>query len=181
RLVAARGYTLAEPGDPTVLPQTPFRIASVSKTVTAVAVEQLLQQNLLALDDRLADLLPLTTPSGGQPHPGFAAVTVRELLEHRSGLINWVADAQVQQAFPGLGLPVPAAALARYVCAQPLADASKPVSYNNLGYWLLGQVVALRRGAPSFYEAIRASLLDPLGTTRLRPSLPQVWANNPDE
>ncbi len=181
RLVAARGYTFAEPGYPTVLPQTPFRIASVSKTVTAIAVEQLIQQNLLGLDDRLGDILPLTTPTGGQPDPGFANVTVRELLEHRSGLKSWASDAEVQQAFPGLGLPIPAAALARYVCGEQLADPTKPVSYNNMGYWLLGQVVAVRRGTPTFYDAIRKSILDPLGITRLRPSLPQVWANDRDE
>jgi len=182
RLVAARGYTFAEPGYPTVLPQTPFRIASVSKTVTALAVEQLIEQNLLGLDSRLGDVLPLTTPAGGTPDPGFANVTVRELLEHRSGLTHGVSDAQVRQAFAGgLTLPVSAAALARYVSGLPLEDATKPVSYNNLGYWLLGQVVAARRGTPTFYDAIRASLLDPLGITRLRLSMPQVWANDRDE
>ena len=144
RLVAARGYTWAEPGYPTVLPETVFRIASVSKTVTALAVQQLIEQNRLALGDRLGALLPITAFHGGPQHPDFAAITVQELLEHRSGVMAGVSEGAVHAAFGGLARPVGWFPVARFVAGQPLAAPTKPLAYNNLGYWLLGLVVAFR-------------------------------------
>ena len=60
---------------------TPFHIASTSKTFTGVATLQLVQQGKLNLDDSLQKLFP------GFPYQG---VTVKMLLCHRSGLPNYV-------------------------------------------------------------------------------------------
>jgi CubicO group peptidase (beta-lactamase class C family) len=85
RLVFAKGYTWAEPGYPVVLPTTVFRIASVSKTFAGVAAHQLIDAGRLRLTDTVQSILGLTTPSGGlPPDPGFASITVEDLLLHRS-------------------------------------------------------------------------------------------------
>lgn len=60
---------------------TPMHIASASKTFTGMAVLQLIQQGKLSLDDTLGKFFP------GFPYPG---VTVKTLLDHRSGLPNYI-------------------------------------------------------------------------------------------
>ncbi len=67
KLVYARGYTYAEPDWPEVQATTYFRLASVSKTVTALAIFQLIESSQLALADTLQSVLKLRTPSGGAP------------------------------------------------------------------------------------------------------------------
>jgi CubicO group peptidase (beta-lactamase class C family) len=179
RLVYAQGYALAEPGYPTVLPTTPFRIASVSKTITAVAVEQLVEQNLVTLTDRLQNILQLTPPPGGAIDPGFANITIRELLEHRSGIGGGPSDEEVRATFNTI-LPVSGGLVARWVAARPLADPTKPVVYSNLGYWLLGLAVAARRGR-TFIDALRQTIGIPLGLTTLRVAGPTLGTTFADE
>lgn len=64
-----------------ITPTTPFHLASVSKTITAMAVLKLCQDGKLNIDDSLSKYLP------GFPVSG---VTIRSLLNHRSGLPNYV-------------------------------------------------------------------------------------------
>jgi Beta-lactamase/Bacterial tandem repeat domain 1 len=87
KLVYARGYTYAEPDWPQVQPTTYFRLARVSKTVTALATFQLIENGQLALSDTLQSVLSLRTPNGGAPtDPNFGNITIQHLLEHTSGL-----------------------------------------------------------------------------------------------
>jgi len=62
-------------------PQTPMHIASASKTFTGMAILQLVQQGKINLDDSLGKFFPAF------PYPG---VTVKTLLDHRSGLPNYI-------------------------------------------------------------------------------------------
>jgi CubicO group peptidase (beta-lactamase class C family) len=66
RLLLARGYTWGARGVPETTPTSLFRVASVSKTVTAAAVLRLVQDGRLRLDARLTDLLPLAAPATGR-------------------------------------------------------------------------------------------------------------------
>ena len=68
-------------GNDTITENTPFHIASVSKTFTAMAVLKLWQQNKVSIDDEFSKYFPLFN------YPG---VTIRTLLNHRSGLPNYV-------------------------------------------------------------------------------------------
>ena len=87
KLVYARGYAWGEPDWPVCQPTSRFRIASVSKTVTALAAYQLIGEGKLKLTDKVQDILQLKTPSGGAPKDSrFKNVTVRHLLEHTSGI-----------------------------------------------------------------------------------------------
>ena len=68
-------------GKDSINQNTPFHIASVSKTFTGMAVLLLWQNGKLQLEDELAVYFP------GFPYPG---VTVRSLLNHRSGIPNYL-------------------------------------------------------------------------------------------
>ena len=64
---------------------TKYRIASVSKTVTAIAVMQLVEQNLLNLDDDVSSILGYAVQNPNYPSTG---ITVRMLLSHTSTIID---------------------------------------------------------------------------------------------
>ncbi|MFD5084721.1 serine hydrolase domain-containing protein [Kitasatospora sp. NPDC058406] len=65
-----------------------FRIASVTKTFVATVVLQLVGEGRFGLDDSVESLLPGAVPGGG-------SVTVRQLLNHTSGLFDYTADPAV--------------------------------------------------------------------------------------
>jgi CubicO group peptidase (beta-lactamase class C family) len=180
RLVYTAGYTLAEPVYPAVLPTTMFRMASCSKVITALAIQQLIESNLLRLTETLQSDLGLTPPPGRHLDLGFAGVTLEELLEFRSGLPGGLpADTDVQAAF-NASLPVSKAQVASVVCSNPLVDPTKAMAYSNLGYFLLGLVVEIRRGVP-FIDAIRKTIFAPLGVDRIRLSSPLLATTYADE
>ena len=180
RLVYAAGYTLAEPGYPVVLPTTMFRLASVSKTVTALAIQQLIANRTIHLNDTLQSILQLLPPPGRSIDPGFAALTFQEVLEFHSGLAGGnPADADVQAAF-GIGLPVTGWEVASLAASNPLADPTKEMAYSNLAYFLLGLVVSKAQQLP-FIDAIRQTIFDPLGIKRIRLASPLLATTYPDE
>lgn len=92
---------------------------------------------------------------------------MEDLLLHRSRVVPdfYWSDAAIAAAFR-TSLPVTEAQLASFKCTEALL-ATAP-DYSNYGYALLGMVVARLRGAPSLAEAIKTTLLDPLGITRIR-------------
>jgi D-alanyl-D-alanine carboxypeptidase len=137
-----------------VTPATTMMAYSMSKTVTAIAVLQLIEAGRIGLDDsvdRYVDALPYG-----------AAVTIRHLLSHTSGIPNpiplrWVHPASAHDAFDE------GAALAAVIGAHPKL-ASAPGSryrYSNIGYWLLGKVVERVTGGP-FTTYVDAHILRPL-------------------
>jgi len=180
RLVYAGGYTLAEPGYPVILPTTMFRLASVSKTVTAIAIQQLIENGTIRLTDTLQGILQLLPPPGRSIDAGFAALTFQEILEFHSGLAGGnPADSDVQAAF-GIGLPVSGWEVASVVASNPLADPTKAMAYSNLGYFLLGLVVSKAQQLP-FIDAIRQTIFDPLGIKRIRLCSPLLDTTYHDE
>src|SRR5512132_1120703 len=137
---------------------TLYRIASITKTITGVAVMQLRDEGRLDLDDPIAKHLPELKSADGSVAP-IEAVTIRRALSHESGLLSEP---------PGTDWAVP-----RYegLAARSLARASEigtrvpPNSqwkYSNLAYQLLGEVVA-RLSATPYVEYVRTQILDPLG------------------
>lgn len=88
RLIFARGYGCADLASNTaVQPDSLFRMASVAKTITAVAVMELVQQGKLSLDalvfgSILTDYTPLL---GKALNPELLKITVRHLLQHTGG------------------------------------------------------------------------------------------------
>jgi CubicO group peptidase (beta-lactamase class C family) len=193
RLILARGYTLAEPGYPIVQPTTVFRLASVSKVLTGIAVYKLIEEGKLTLDTRLLDVLPLKTPGGGPPVDArFNDVTIRHLLEYTAGLTSnsmWLFK-EIQKAFndvlPGnpVKLPITPHMAQSFIAAQMMKwapGAPGQREYSNACYWLAGRVVAKLRGTTTFADAIKSTMLAPLGITRIRRSFDLIGVQPADE
>jgi D-alanyl-D-alanine carboxypeptidase len=135
-------------------PSTTMMAYSMSKTITAAAVLQLVAAGRARLEDEIDESGP--TPYG----PG---TIVRRLLAHLSGLPNpiplrWVHPVAGHATFDEH------AALAAVLAAHP-KRASAPGTtyrYSNIGYWLLGRVVERASGA-SFPAYVTERVLTPLG------------------
>src|SRR5262249_9631041 len=87
KLVAAFGVGMADPDTLQVAhPDSRWRIASLSKELTAAAIMRLVEDGALTLDDRPFQILSNLTPLGGAaPNPALAPITVRQLLNHLGG------------------------------------------------------------------------------------------------
>ena len=129
-LVYARGFGYADVASSTpVQPDSLFRTASVSKLFTAAAILKLIEQGRLQVDQPAFALLSDLQPAPGQTiNPQLAAITIRELLNHTSGLIdnagtigpdpmqNTVAIAEQMKA----PFPANCDTIIRYELSQPL-------------------------------------------------------------
>src|SRR6476660_3423177 len=144
---------------------TVFRVASISKTMTAIGLMQLRDQGLFELDDPVNKFLTAFTieaPEGG------AEVTFRHLLTHTSGIgeVPRVSDL-VRRAAWGAGKPgtegADLAAIYRGTLRTDVAAGSK-WAYANHGFAALGQVVEDIAGRP-FADHMRERVLQPLGMT----------------
>ncbi|MFC3689711.1 serine hydrolase domain-containing protein [Aquipuribacter hungaricus] len=163
-LSAAHGLADVAAGTP-VDDSTVFRVASHSKTFTATVVHQLATEGALGLDDTLGRWLPWTTASAD----GVARLTLRQLLGHTSGLTRDGADGDHWQ----LRRPFLDEAALRAVLDDPASLVTAPdvrFKYSNIGYALLGLVVAAASGT-SWAEAVRARVVEPLGLTSTAPDL----------
>ena len=138
-------------------PDALFGVASISKTFTAAAIVQLRDDGKLSLDDPLAKFIPefkAVTCRYGR----IEDVTLRRLLTHLSGLVGESPTPHWRSAnFPTMedilrGLPNSALVI----------EPHSAFKYSNLGFALLGEVVARVSGRP-FTEYLRSEVLDPFG------------------
>ena len=170
RLVYARGFGFADrQRHEAVQPDALFRIASISKPITAVAILQLAERGKFSLDAKVWELLGLAAPTDVR----WTKVTVRHLLHHVGG---WDRDAGFDPMFrsaiivKALGVPPPAgpAHVIRYMLEQPLDfDPGSRFAYSNFGYCLLGRVVEHASGLP-YEQYVQQQVLAPLGIRRMR-------------
>lgn len=128
---------------------------SMTKTFTAIAMLQLVEQGKLGLDDEMDRYLP------DQPYAGHH-ITLRQLLAHTSGLPNpiplrWAHLAQEDASFDE------DAALAQVLHDHPrLAyEPGQKFGYSNIGYWLLGKIIERVTGK-SYRDHVSAHVLLPL-------------------
>lgn len=138
--------TADEAGTP-VTPQTPFLIASLSKSVTAVAVLQLVDEGLVDLDEPVTTYLPELAPGGDE-------VTVTDLMHHRAGVPRRTdGEAFVGRRASSLELNV-----------ARVADDLHPAGfeYSNSSYDVLALLVE-RVAGTSFEAYLREHVFGPLG------------------
>ncbi|MFM1768218.1 MAG: Penicillin-binding protein 4* [Verrucomicrobiota bacterium] len=176
RLVHARGYgRLDRAGAAPVEPGSLFRIASLSKPVTAVAILQLAARGRLDLDAPVFALLALEAkrPPGRNLDPRWQRVTLRHLLQHTGG---WDRDRTFDPMFRprviaealGEAPPAGAQAVVRYMLGQPLDfDPGTRYAYSNFGYCLLGRVIETVSGQ-SYGQFVREQVLAPAGLRTMR-------------
>lgn len=170
------GHADLETGRP-ITEDTVFRIASITKTFTAIAVMQLVERGLVDLDAPADDYLRAyrLVPRD----PGFVPATVRHLLTHTAGIGEVVRPSDVfrpdwgDSVAPGGRVP----SLAEfYRGALPVdVEPGTTFTYTNHGFATLGQIVEDVSGLP-FDVYLRSNIFDPLGmddTTLLPPTLPE--------
>jgi N-acyl-D-amino-acid deacylase len=186
KLLLARGYGHTDrEGKRKVEPDTPFRLASLTKPITAAAVYKLIGDGKLSLDARVAALLAIDPPAGGKRDPRWDEITVRHLLEHRGG---WdrdrAGDPMFQKAIAralGLKGPPTPADIVRYAAGQPLQfDPGSKSAYSNFGYCLLGRVIEKAAGQ-CYGDYVRKELLAPLGIRSVEPGRTLPQDRNPRE
>jgi D-alanyl-D-alanine carboxypeptidase len=137
-----------------------FRIASISKVLTATVVLQLVEEGRLELDQPVGRLLGEHV-GAAVTDPGVAAVTVHQLLSHTSGLSGY------RNLMFGGGADSCTTA-ARIGLAGTLAiPPARQYMYSNFGYCLLGLLIEQVTGRP-YEAAVRERLLRPLGIRGMR-------------
>lgn len=154
---AAFGERIAGSGDQVDITDR-FRIASISKVVTATVTLQLVEEGLLGLDQPvgqlMADHLLL-----GQVSPEAAAITVRQLLSHTSGFPKH------QNTFFGGGAISYAHAAALGLTGS--IGPSGQYTYSNMNFAALSVLIEAVTGA-TYENVVAQRLLTPLGITGMR-------------
>jgi D-alanyl-D-alanine carboxypeptidase len=170
-VTAAVGLADREAGTP-MTPQTPMLAASIGKTFVAMTVLTLEDKGLLSVSDPVA--LHLGARDWFERLPNHAAMTVRDLLRHGSGLPdhvhleNFQSEMGARMASGGAAMR-PEEAIAFVLDAEPLFAAGTGWAYTDTGYLLLGLVIEEVSGR-SFYELADERFLGPLGLDDTAPS-----------
>ena len=175
KLVLARGYGLADVEcDEPVQPDSLFRIASISKPITAVTLLKLVEEGRLDLDAESFGVLEhLQAPAGTTTNSRTYDITIRQLLQHSGG---WDRDRSFDPMFiperaarkVGATEPASCETIIRFMLGQPPEyDAGTQYAYSNFGYCTLGRVIE-KVTRQSYDEYVRSQVLEPMGITRMR-------------
>ena len=151
-----KAYGLANLKDSILLhSEHQFRIASVTKPITATAVLQLIEAGELSIEDKINKFFP-DFPKGN-------LITVYQLLSHTSGIPNWWQAGgmpeQTPKDFPMCADPH------RYIEKMKKTSLFEPgsfYSYSNTGYVLLGEIIEIVSGM-SYESYIDKHIFDPSG------------------
>ncbi|MBA3578385.1 MAG: beta-lactamase family protein [Gemmatimonadaceae bacterium] len=191
KLIYARGFGYAHVENKTpVQPDALFRIASVSKPITGVAIMKLVEEGKLKLDDRVAPFIAHLAPAqGATVDPRWEQITIRQLLNHTGGWDrnkpNGGFDPMDRPAIAATAVNAPAPASAetviRYMKGMPLDfTPGEKYVYSNFGYAILGRVIE-RVSGMRYEEYVRARVLQPVGANRTRSGKSRMRDALPDE
>jgi CubicO group peptidase (beta-lactamase class C family) len=161
---AAYGKASLELNVPITL-DTSFPLASMTKTFTAAAIMQLVEEGRISLDEPVIQILT------GLP-PQWSAVTIRHCLSHTSGLPDVLTD-DINETFISGDRDTALAKLGK----EPLKPAGVASVYNQTGYLLLGMIIEKVSGM-SYEVFVQKRLLNPAGMKNAR--FGDAWAIIPD-
>ena len=140
--------------------ETNFRIASVSKILTAETVLKLVEQDLLQLDEPIvgliADSFGLTVADERARN-----ITIRQLLSHTSGISNFLKIFFDAGSYDQMGM------LRGALSVQLDSEPGSTFKYGNVNYVLLGKAIELVTGL-SYQDATKKLVLTPLGLDSFR-------------
>jgi len=145
------GYADIEKKIP-VTPDTKFKIGSISKQFTAVAILKLQEEGKITTDDKLSKYIP-DFPRGNE-------VTIYQLLTHTSGIHDY-------NSTPGIDVTKPVTPQALLDIIKKLPYDSNPGErylYNNSGYFILAYIVEQLSGK-TLSEYLNETIFKPLGMT----------------
>lgn len=127
-VLLAEGFGLADRSqDLDITAQTKFKIGSLTKTFTALAILQLHEKNQLSIEDRLSEYFP--------DFPKSNEILLKHLLTHSSGLGNWRDDWHEKRKLTEIYIQMK-------IASRPLEfNPGEGERYSNGGYWLLARVI----------------------------------------
>jgi len=156
QIVHLRGFGKARPGGEAPTPQTPFFIGSLTKSITALAVMQLVEAGKVDLDAPVQRYLPWFRVADSQ---ASAQMTVRHLLNQTSGLPESAGETELADSDDWSGASrKQVRALASLKLAYPVGSACE---YSNMNYNLLGLIIEAASGE-SYSEYIQQHIFTPL-------------------
>ena len=142
-----------------------FRIGSNTKTFLSVVVLQLVAEHRLSLDDSVGHWLPGVVHSNGNDG---GTITVRELLQHTSGLHNYTDDLQAQITSPEAYRKLEFHQFSRQdlldiaLAHQPDSAPGAAWNYSNTNYILLGMIIE-KVTHDSWEDQVTRRIIVPLG------------------
>ncbi len=173
---AVTGLTRLNRGNPATVDDR-FRIGSVSKTYTAVAALQLVDEGLLDLDAPISTYLPADLITNID---GADAVTTRQLLNMSSGLYEYLQDDfyDAVDANPTYAW-TPTEIMTGFVYGEAAYFApGSDFEYTNTNYLLLQLIIESVTGQP-LHAVVRANILEPIGAddtyTQIQEILPGAF------
>ncbi len=196
-LLYAQGFGYADVStQQSVTPASLFRIASISKAITAIATLQLVEAHKVSLDDKLPEILNDMSPLGNTNlNPAMNNISLRHLLTMSAGMDRGVNSNSYDPMFG----PWPSSVTARLgetpaSCEQMVAMhlgmhlAFKPgtqYAYSNLTYCTLGLVIDKVTGnnydPQNYYNYVYSHILTPLGISDMRLAHTALSAHYPNE
>jgi D-alanyl-D-alanine carboxypeptidase len=153
-------------------PDDRFRVGSITKSFVSAIVLELVGEGKVSLSDSVERWLPRLVPGGD-------GITIRNLLNHTSGLYNYTDDPKVVSAFLSRQFErkwTPHELVALAVSHPPLFAPGAQWSYSNTNFILLGLIVEAATGHPLEQE-LRDRIFTPLGLDATSfPSTPRLPA-----
>lgn len=153
RAVGYKDYEEKEPLEPEHI----FHMASITKLFVGTSILQLWEKGMIELDGLLTDYLPWFTMEDER----YQQITIRQLLTHTSGMpdvknYHWDKPEIDEDA------------LERYIRSEEVTEqpliwepSSGKFAYSNIGYEILGAVIAAVSGMP-FERYVRKNIFEPL-------------------
>lgn len=178
QILLSHGYGYADLETQTpVQPYSRFRIASVSKAITAVAILQLVQQGKLHLSDHAYDLLNQLEPLNSESERAqIYQITLKNLLQMSSGWATSGSGSPDPMFGPwtlrmgrllDYHMPPDCLTAARMMMSIPMQfKPGNSYSYSNLNYCMLGLIINHTSGMESdigYQDYVRKNLLEPFG------------------
>jgi CubicO group peptidase (beta-lactamase class C family) len=170
KLVYARGFGYADTASKDeTQPYNQFRIASISKLITAVGIMKLKEEGRLSLNDKVFG------PDGILNDPYFSnpkdkrvyGITIAHLLSHQAGWSQRYGDQMFMPSViankMGTRLPIDTKTIVRFALDKRLQyTPGSGRAYSNLGYSILGLIIEKVTGMP-YGDYINQAILQPLG------------------
>jgi CubicO group peptidase (beta-lactamase class C family) len=156
-ILISKGYGLANlEHDVPNTPQTKFRLGSLTKQFTAMAILMLQEDGQLNVQDPICDYIP-NCPDAWQP------ITIHHLLTHSSGIPNLTDFPDFEEYAGSVASRSSVNDTLKLFRDKPLRfTPGARFSYSNSGYIVLGLIIEQSSGKPSYEAYLRDNIFQPL-------------------
>ena len=169
KLIFSKGYGYANQEDSVIAkPGNIYRVASVSKLLTAVAIMKLVEQKKLKLTTKVFGPRGIINEKKYEiVDPRLCDITVLDLLNHSGGWTQNYGDPMFNPTIiaklVGDSLPATVDTYTKFVFSRRLHFTPGTMhSYSNMGYMFLGEVIRKVSGMP-YEDYVRKQILSPMG------------------